>query len=112
MLEAYFERLIDSTYLALVLSYIKCAFIYQGPDQRGGPDMRGHGGPPIMHDRGPGGPNHRDFHGPLDGPPPHGRGMPPHDRGMLSNIIDDKFLINAGYIILPLQPYIYRAKWL
>jgi len=52
-----------------------------GPDQRGGPDMRGHGGPPNMHDRGPGGPNHRDFHGPPDVPPPHGRGMPPHDRG-------------------------------
>ncbi|KXJ24390.1 cleavage stimulation factor subunit 2 [Exaiptasia diaphana] len=50
-----------------------------GPDQRGGPDMRGHGMPPDIHDRG--GPNHRDFHGPPDGPPPHGRGMPPHERG-------------------------------
>ena len=52
-----------------------------GPDQRGGTDIRGHSMAPDLHERGPPvGPNHRDFHGPPDGPP-HGRGMPPHDRG-------------------------------
>lgn len=51
-------------------------------DQRGGPDMRGRGMPPDIHDRGPG-PNHREFHGPPDGPP--GRGMPPND--MRGNIL-------------------------
>jgi hypothetical protein len=45
-----------------------------GSEQRGGPDIRGHGIPPDIHDRGP---NHRDFHGSPDGP--HGRGMPQND---------------------------------